>query len=86
MATPRSPPGVKAGDGAPIEDPHATIGAGVKRFSCGDVVPGCAAVWLAPTDDAILALVASHATEAHGLDVLPFELVDQVRSRITVSV
>jgi predicted small metal-binding protein len=58
----------------------------VKRFSCGDVVPGCAATWVASGDDEILALVAPHAAEVHGLTALSPELVEVVRSRITVSV
>jgi predicted small metal-binding protein len=54
----------------------------MKRFSCGDVVPGCEAHWTAADDDALLALVAAHARDDHGMDEVPAELVDQVRSRI----
>jgi len=54
----------------------------MKRFSCGDVVPGCQAQWTAEDDDALLALVAVHARDDHGMDEVPAELVDQVRSHI----
>jgi predicted small metal-binding protein len=54
----------------------------MKQFACGDVVPGCDARWVCDTEDEILARVAVHAREAHGLDDVPPELVDEVRSRI----
>ena len=54
----------------------------MKQFACGDVVPGCDARWVCDTDDEVLAHVAVHAREAHGLDDIPQELVDDVRSRI----
>ncbi len=55
----------------------------MKQFACGDVVPGCDARWVCDTDDEILAQVAVHAREVHGLDDIPPELVDEVRSRIS---
>lgn len=54
----------------------------MKQFACGDVVPGCDARWVCDTEDEILTQVAVHAREAHGLDVIPPEVVDRVRSRI----
>jgi predicted small metal-binding protein len=54
----------------------------MKRFACGDVVPGCRSEWTAEDDDALLALVAGHARDEHGLAEVPAELVEQVRSRI----
>ena len=54
----------------------------MKQFACGDVVPGCDARWVCDTDDEVLAHVAVHAREVHGLDDIPQELVDDVRSRI----
>jgi len=54
----------------------------MKQFACGDVVPGCDARWVCDTEDEILARVAVHARESHGLDDVPPELVDEVRSRI----
>ncbi|MGN6245705.1 MAG: DUF1059 domain-containing protein [Motilibacteraceae bacterium] len=50
----------------------------MKKFRCGDVVPGCT-VSFTGTEDAILADVAAHAARAHGLTEVPPELVLQVR-------
>jgi predicted small metal-binding protein len=55
----------------------------MKQFACGDVVPGCDARWVCDTDDEILAQVAVHGRDVHGLDDIPPELVDEVRSRIS---
>jgi len=55
----------------------------VKRFSCGDVVPGCSATFAGSTDDEILAAVARHAERDHHLATVPPELVTQVRQAIT---
>ena len=54
----------------------------MKSFACGDVVPGCTATWLCSTEDEVLAAVAVHARQDHGLVDIPAELVDQVRSKI----
>jgi predicted small metal-binding protein len=54
----------------------------VKQFSCGDVVPGCQAVFTAPTDEMILSQVADHAAEDHGLDEVKPELVGAVVANI----
>jgi len=54
----------------------------MKQFSCGDVVPNCTRTFLAPTDEEILAAVAAHARDDHGLTDIPPELVDQVRRHI----
>jgi predicted small metal-binding protein len=54
----------------------------MKEFSCGAVVPGCAAVFHAADDDGILSQVAAHARDDHGMDPVPAELVDQVREHI----
>lgn len=54
----------------------------MKTFACGDVVPGCEASWVCSTDDEILALVAEHASSAHGLTEISPELRDSVSSRI----
>lgn len=40
----------------------------MKRFACGDVVPGCQARFTGDSDESILAQVAEHAHDAHGLD------------------
>ena len=57
----------------------------MKQFTCGDVVPGCEASWQRDTEGEILAEVAADALETHGIDDVPPELVDRVRSRITTT-
>ena len=54
----------------------------MKEFACGAVVPGCVAVFQGEDDDAILAQVAAHARDDHGMTEVPDELVDQVRAKI----
>jgi predicted small metal-binding protein len=54
----------------------------MKRFACGDVVPGCEASWVCSTEDEILSRVAAHATADHGLTEIPPELVSAVRAHI----
>jgi predicted small metal-binding protein len=54
----------------------------MKFFSCGDVVPGCDAHWERDTEADILAAVAEHAADVHGMNSVPAELVDAVRAAI----
>lgn len=54
----------------------------MKKFSCGDVVPGCEASWVCPTEDDILARVAAHARADHGMTDIPADVVAAVRSQI----
>ncbi|WP_019144980.1 DUF1059 domain-containing protein [Aeromicrobium massiliense] len=54
----------------------------MKSFACGDVVPGCDATFVCDTDDDVLAAVARHAQDDHGMTEVPAELVDQVRGHI----
>jgi predicted small metal-binding protein len=54
----------------------------MKRFACGDVVPGCHARFTAPDENGILAAVAAHAARDHGLSDVPAELVAKVRRAI----
>jgi predicted small metal-binding protein len=56
----------------------------MKRFACGDVVPGCDATFLCSDDDELLAQVGRHAVRDHGMTEVPAELVEQVRSRIVL--
>jgi predicted small metal-binding protein len=44
--------------------------------------PPCGRTFTAPTDDDILAAVAGHARDSHGLTDIPAGLVDQVRAHI----
>jgi predicted small metal-binding protein len=54
----------------------------VKEFSCADVVPGCGATFEGETEESILQQVAIHARDAHGMQEVPPEVVDQVRAGI----
>ena len=54
----------------------------MKRFSCGDVVPGCTAVFEAATREQILHAVARHAMLDHGLAEIPPALIAQVEPLI----
>ena len=54
----------------------------VKEFSCGDVVPGCAAKFKGHSDEEILNAVADHARDDHGLTEVPAELAHAVRLHI----
>lgn len=54
----------------------------MKQFACGDVVPGCDATFAGATDDDILAAVAAHAGQDHGMSSVPPALVEQVRAAI----
>ena len=55
----------------------------MKRFACGDVVPGCDASWVCSTEDELLAAVAAHARTDHDIDEITPELVETVRAHIT---
>jgi predicted small metal-binding protein len=54
----------------------------MKQFSCGDVVPGCSRTFTASSEQGILAAVAIHARDDHGLVDIPAALVEQVRGAI----
>lgn len=54
----------------------------MKSFACGEVVPNCEASWVCSTEDEILARVAQHAREDHGLDSISPDLVNAVRAHI----
>lgn len=56
----------------------------MKRFRCGDVVPGCNATFQGSHDE-ILAQVAHHAGRDHGLTEIPAELVAQVESAMVAA-
>jgi predicted small metal-binding protein len=55
----------------------------MKQFACANVVPGCDGVATGESDDDVLAAVAAHAKEAHGMDVVPPEVVAAVQAGIT---
>ena len=51
----------------------------MKKFRCGDVVPGCTRAFTGSTDEILLA-VAAHARADHGLTEVPTELIAQVNA------
>jgi len=55
----------------------------MKKFSCGDVVPGCSATFHGKSDDEILQQVAKHAEADHGMTSVPADVVAAVKSKIT---
>ena len=57
----------------------------MKRFACGDVIPGCDATFSATDDDGIFAQVVPHAASAHGVTEVTPELADTVRGLIRTS-
>jgi len=54
----------------------------MKTFACGAVVPGCAATFEGDSEEEILQQVAAHAREEHGMEEVPDELVETVRTKI----
>ena len=57
----------------------------MKEFACGAVVPGCTATFEGASDEEILAQVAEHAREDHGMETVPDEVVAQVKDNIRES-
>ena len=54
-------------------------------IACGDVMPGCAATFEADTQDELLALVAPHAAEVHGVTEITPEVLEAVSGAIKQS-
>ena len=54
----------------------------MKKFQCGDVVPGCKRQFVGQNEEEILSAVAVHAREDHHLQEIPPALVEQVRNHI----
>jgi predicted small metal-binding protein len=55
----------------------------MKQFKCGDVVPGCQWVTRNEDENQLFAEISSHARDAHGMDEVPPEVVDQIQAVIT---
>lgn len=53
----------------------------MKTLACGEIMPGCDAVFSGETDEEILAQAGRHAAEVHGMAVTP-EVVALVRSHV----
>ncbi len=54
----------------------------MKQFRCGEIVPDCDHTIEGESEDDILARIGDHAREAHGMDEVPPEIHDRVRSLI----
>jgi len=54
----------------------------MKKFRCGDLMPGCA-VTFTGTEDEILSAVGAHAHRDHGIAQVTPELVDAVRGALS---
>ena len=54
----------------------------MKEFRCGELVPGCEWKVEGESETEILDEVAVHAREAHGMDEVPPEVADTVRTSI----
>lgn len=54
----------------------------MKEFFCGAVVPDCTARFEADEEAGILAQVARHAHDDHGMEHVPDSVIEAVRSHI----
>ncbi|MDT0277298.1 DUF1059 domain-containing protein [Blastococcus goldschmidtiae] len=55
----------------------------MKRFACGDVIPGCNATFTAADEEGIFAQCMPHGAAEHGMTEVTPELRATVRSLIT---
>jgi predicted small metal-binding protein len=55
----------------------------MKQFKCGDVVPGCQWVTQREDEQQLLTEIQEHARDEHGMDEVPPQVADQIRSVIT---
>jgi len=51
-------------------------------LACGDVVPGCAAKLEAASEDELMAQVADHARDEHGVTEITPDLAAQVQGAV----
>jgi predicted small metal-binding protein len=54
----------------------------MKQFCCGDVVPGCKAMFHARTEEDMFLQIAAHARADHAITEISPALVQQVRQHI----
>lgn len=50
----------------------------MKRFSCGDVVPGCTVNFQSDSEESLLTQVGHHAHDDHGLVDVTDDLIEAV--------
>jgi predicted small metal-binding protein len=55
------------------------------KLACGDVMPGCAARFESPDRDQLLAQVAAHAAEQHGIQEITPDVLRAVESKIVAA-
>jgi predicted small metal-binding protein len=55
----------------------------MKQFRCGDVVLGCEWVTQSEDEKELFEDIQSHAREAHGMDEVPPEVVEEIHAVIT---
>jgi predicted small metal-binding protein len=55
----------------------------LKRIACNDVVPGCGFTATAATEEDLVAKVAQHARDVHGVSEVTPELAAKVKAAIT---
>ena len=55
----------------------------MKRYNCGDVVPGCEWVARNEDEDELWREIRLHARDVHGLDEVPPEVEDAIHNVIT---
>jgi predicted small metal-binding protein len=55
----------------------------MKQFRCGDVVLGCEWVTRNEDESRLFEDIHSHARDAHGMDEVPPEVVEQIQGVIT---
>ena len=58
--------------------PDKRCGASLKRFACGDVIPGCGAVFTGAGDQSVLDQVLAHVAADHGLVRPPLPFIELV--------
>jgi predicted small metal-binding protein len=51
-------------------------------LACGDVMPGCDATFSAETEEGLLAQVAPHAADAHGVTEITPDVLEAVKRAI----
>jgi predicted small metal-binding protein len=54
----------------------------MKEWRCSTIVPECEWRYGADSDEEILEHAALHAREAHGMDEIPPEIADRIRTSI----
>lgn len=57
----------------------------MKHFACGDVVPGCAAAFSAPSVDELLTEISLHAGQDHEMTDINPAIIAAITAHITDS-